>query len=56
LRIAYGSSVESVDLLELLREAETGEQAIIEGMIRTEREVSRMLLSWLKKTEEPPVT
>ena len=53
LRIAYGSSVESVDLLELLREAETGDQATIEGMIRTEREVSRMLLSWLKKTEEP---
>ena len=51
LRIAYGSSVETVDLLELLREVDIVNGTKVDEMIATEREVSRMLLSWLKKTE-----
>jgi four helix bundle protein len=52
LRIAYGSAVESVDLLELLKELEAIPTQQADLLIREGREVCRMLVRWLKRTEE----
>ncbi|HKP29804.1 MAG TPA: four helix bundle protein [Gemmatimonadales bacterium] len=51
LRIAYGSAVETVEVLELLRELKAVKAASIDELIATERRVCRMLVAWLKKVE-----
>lgn len=52
LRIAYGSAVETVDLLELLRDAKAVDPEHVDPLIGEAREVCRMLVAWLKRTEE----
>ena len=51
LRIAYGSAVETVEVLELMRELQAAKSANIDELIDTERRVCRMLVSWLKRIE-----
>lgn len=51
LRIAYGSAVETVELLELMRELKAVRASNIDELIESERRVCRMLVSWLKRIE-----
>lgn len=53
LRIALGSTVETVDLLNLLRDSKAVEAAEIEPLVAEERQVWWMLVAWLKRTEPP---
>jgi len=52
LRIAYGSAVETVDLLELLQDCTVLAGNDIGPLVLQAREVCRMLIVWLKRTEE----
>ena len=51
LRIALGSAVETVDLLDLLLDAKAASANEIAPIVAEGREVWWMLVSWLKKTE-----
>jgi len=51
LRIALGSAVETVDLLNLLQDSQALGATQVESVVAEEREVWWMLVSWLKKTE-----
>ena len=51
LRIALGSAAETVDLLNLLRDAKAVAGETVNPLITEERQVWWMLVSWLKKTE-----
>ena len=51
LRIAYGSAVETVDVLELMREVKAVSAVNVDELIETERRVCKMLVSWLKRIE-----
>ena len=51
LRIALGSAVETVDLLDLLRDANAVDGKDLAPIVAEGREVWWMLVAWLKRTE-----